>query len=47
MDTKKIEQVENALVAFIERVANGKTTSEAEVEILPLVVNALEKIAKF
>lgn len=36
----KYKQAENALLDFIIRVAQGKTTSDKEVEVLPEVVKS-------
>jgi len=41
MNEKQYEEVVNALVDFVVRVANGKATSETEIAVLPEVVNAL------
>lgn len=37
---EKYNQAEDALLDFIIRVAQGKTTSEKEVEVLPEVVKS-------
>ena len=44
---KKRETVINALVNFIERVANEKRPSKAEVAVLPEVVRALNEFTSF
>jgi hypothetical protein len=41
MTTNQEERVIEALVTFIERVAEGKATSETEIEVLPEVAKAL------
>lgn len=43
MTPEQTKQVIDALVKFIVRAADGKTTSEKEVEILPEVVNSLHE----
>lgn len=45
MNEEQEEQVTKALVEFITKVANGKTVSEAEILILPEVVNALTNLS--
>ena len=47
VDDKKRETVINALVNFIERVANEKRPSKAEVAVLPEVVRALNEFTRF
>lgn len=44
MDETQYKQVIKALVGFIERVSDGKTTCETEVEVLPQVVEALNHL---
>lgn len=39
------QQLVEALANFIIRVSEGKTTSEAEIAVLPEVVNALVNLA--
>ena len=41
MDKEQYEQVTDALVNFIVRVANGNATSETEVAVLPEVARIL------
>lgn len=41
MDKDQHKKVVDALVDFVIRVANGKTTTEKEVEVLPAVVSVL------
>ncbi len=41
MDKEQHQKVVDALVDFVIRVANGKTTTEKEVEVLPAVVSVL------
>lgn len=41
MDKDQRKKVVDALVDFVIRVANGETTTEKEVEILPAVVSLL------
>lgn len=41
MDKDQHKKVVDALVDFVIRVANGETTTEKEVEILPAVVSLL------
>lgn len=42
----KYKQAENALLDFIIRVAQEKTASKQELEILPEVVNSLDHIRR-
>lgn len=41
MDKDQCKKIVDALVDFVIRVANGETTTEKEVEILPAVVSLL------
>lgn len=41
MDKDQHKKIVDALVDFVIRVANGETTTEKEVEILPAVVSLL------
>lgn len=41
MEKDQYKKVIDALVDFVIRVANGKTTTEKETEVLPAVVSAL------
>lgn len=41
MDKEQYQKVVDALVDFVIRVANGKTTTEKETEVLPAVVSTL------
>lgn len=41
MDKDQSKKIVDALVDFVIRVANGETTTEKEVEILPAVVSLL------
>ena len=43
MDGEQYSKVVSSLVAFIERIANKKRPSKAEVEVLPEVVRALKE----
>lgn len=43
MEGEQVIKVIKALVNFIERVANEKRPSKAEVEVLPEVVRALKE----
>ena len=47
VDDKERQTVIGALVNFIERVANEKRPSKAEVAVLPEVVRALNEFTKF
>jgi hypothetical protein len=44
MEKEQYSTVVSALVAFILRVSDGKTTTEKEVEVLPAVVSELRKL---
>lgn len=46
MDNKQRKKVIDSLVNFIERVANEKRPTKAEVEVLPEVVNSLKNFCK-
>ena len=45
MTNEQWKQVEEALLKFVLRVSEGKTTSETEIEILPEVVKVLAEIS--
>ena len=47
VDDKERQTVIGALVNFIERVANEKRPSKAEVAVLPEVVRALNEFTRF
>lgn len=41
MNEEQYKKVVDALVNFVIRVANGETTTEKEIEVLPAVVSSL------
>lgn len=41
MNEEQYKKVVDALVCFVTRVANGETTAEKEIEVLPAVVSSL------
>lgn len=41
MNEEKYKKVVDALVGFVTRVANGETTAEKEIEVLPAIASLL------
>ena len=41
MNEEQYKKIVDALVGFVTRVANGETTAEKEIEVLPAVVSSL------
>lgn len=46
MKNSKIDRLEDALLAFVERVSKKEATCETEVQVLPQVARVLVEIAK-
>lgn len=44
MNTEQEKRTIDALVVFVEKVANGKATSETEVQVLPEIAKLLLSI---